>query len=173
MTDALTVRLVTCEHTAAGWPDFVSAAIRGGEMGFEFSHCEILIDGALVGAHADGGVQARALDYDKAIWAAQVFVTLPSTPEQMAIARAFIKSELGKPYDFQAIKEMALGAVTGEAPNWPDSPTRICSAFVTALLLACGWIKGAPATVRLATPRDVAAACAALAPMGQIERQAA
>jgi hypothetical protein len=62
---------------------------------------------------------------------------------------------------------MADGVVTGEAPNWPDSPSWICSALITAGLLTAEIIKAAPATVRLATPRDVLVACSALTIIGE------
>ena len=50
-----------------------------------------------------------------------------------------------------AIAEMADGFVTGEAPNWPTKPSWICSALQTAAMLTAGIIKGAPATIELAT----------------------
>ena len=145
--------------------DIVSRIIRGGELGFPYQHVEAQMpDGTLLGAHASGGVQARAGDYDKS-YLQDLYVTVPCPPDAGAIFRDFLKSQLGKPYDMAAIAEMADGFVTGEAPSWPQSPAWICSALITAALLTAGIIKGAPATVRLATPRDVLVACAALVPI--------
>lgn len=147
--------------------DLISRVIRGGEMGFWASHVECRMpDGTLLGAHIDGGVQARPGDYDTS-WERQLFVLVPATDEQVDAFHKFLRSQVGKPYDLLAIAELADGAFTGEAPNWPDSPSWICSGLQTAALLSAGIIKAAPATVRLATPRDVLAACSALADIGQ------
>jgi hypothetical protein len=156
-----TLRFVTAS-------DLVSQAIRGGEMGFWASHVEALMpDGTLLGAHVDGGVQARARDYDKGQWTKELFVTLPCSADEDAAFEAFLRSQISKPYDLTALGEMAIGVVTGEAPDWTQSPAWICSALQTAALLTAGIIKGAPATVRLATPRDVLVACAALTAVGE------
>ena len=41
--------------------DLVSRIIKGGQMGFGYQHVEALMpDGTLLGAHIQGGVQARA-----------------------------------------------------------------------------------------------------------------
>ena len=147
--------------------DIVSRIIRGGELGFLYQHVEAkMADGTLLGAHWDGGVQARAADYDKA-YEYDLYVTIPCTDEQAATFETFLRSQVGKPYDEVAIAELADGFVTGEAPNWPNSPSWICSALQTAAILTAGIIKGAPATVRLATPRDVLVACAALTTIGE------
>jgi len=148
--------------------DLVSQAIRGGEMGFWASHVEALMPGgALLGAHFDGGVQARPRDYDKGQWTRDLFVALPCSAEQDAAFEAFLRTQICKPYDMAAIGEMAIGALTGEAPDWPNSPAWICSSLITAALLTARLVKGAPATVRLATPRDVLVACAALTAIGE------
>lgn len=150
--------------------DPVSRTIRRGEMGFWASHVEALMpDGTLLGAHYDGGVQARAADYDKGKWIQQLYVPLPCTPAQALRFTAFLESQIGKPYDLPAIEEMAIGTLTGEAPDWPRKSSWICSALQTAGLLMAGIIKGAPATVRLATPRDVLVALAALTEIGDPE----
>lgn len=162
---SITLRFVTAN-------DLISRAIRGGEMGFPFSHVECKMpDGTLLGAHAQGGVQARAADYDKA-WTKQLFVDVPCDDGEAAAFYTFLREQLGKDYDMEAICEMAEGAVTGEAPDWQNSPSWICSALQTAALLTAGIIKGAPATVRLATPRDVLVACAALTAIGVTEARA-
>ena len=147
--------------------DMVSRIIRGGELGFPYQHVEAQMpDGSLLGAHASGGVQARPADYDKD-YIQDLYVTVPCLPDAVAIFHDFLRSQIGKPYDMGAIAEMADGFVTGEAPNWPSSPSWICSALQTAAMLTAGIIKGAPATVRLATPRDVLVACAALTTIGE------
>lgn len=159
----ITLRFVTCN-------DSVSNTIRRGEMGFWASHVEALMpDGKLLGAHAAGGVQECTSDYDASLWTQQLYVPVPCGAAQTQTFEMFLKSQLGKPYDMPAIEEMALGILTGEAPNWQQKPSWICSALQTAALLMAGIIKGAPATVRLATPRDVLVAVAALVEIGTPE----
>ena len=142
--------------------DLASRIIRGAELGFTYQHVEAqMADGTLLGAHISGGVQARAADYDIA-YQQDLYVELPCADAQSVVFENFLRGQLGKPYDVLALAEMADGVLTGEAPDWPSSPSWICSALQTAALLTAGVIKGAPATVRLATPRDVLVACAAL-----------
>ena len=101
--------------------DIVSRIIRGGELGFLYQHVEARMpDGTLLGAHADGGVQARAADYDKT-YIQDLYVTVPCQPDAVATFHDFLRSQIGKPYDMKAIAEMADGFITGESPNWPGS----------------------------------------------------
>ena len=146
--------------------DLVSRIIKGGQMGFGYQHVEALMpDGALLGAHIQGGVQARAGGYDFGTFSHDLFVTIPCADAAQTAFETFLTEQIGKPYDTLAIAELADGFLTGEAPNWPASPSWICSALQTAATITAGIIKGAPATVRLATPRDVLCMCAALVPL--------
>jgi hypothetical protein len=147
----------------------VSRVIRGAELGLAYSQVEAVTpDGLFLGALSGGGVQSRPSSYDTT-WSQQLFVDAPATDPQAAAFDSFLQSKIDLPYDMTAIAEMADGALTGEAPNWPAANAYTCSALVTAALLTAGLIKGAPATVRLATPRDVLVACAALTPIGAPE----
>ena len=66
------LRFVTCS-------DAVSAGIRAGEYGYWASHTEaVMPDGTLLGAHYDGGVQARKPGYDAAIMVRELIVALTS-----------------------------------------------------------------------------------------------
>lgn len=144
----------------------VSRTIAGAELGFWADHVEALTpDGTLLGAHAKGGVQARPKGYDGADYAQDLYVTLPATDIKSAAFYATLASQIGKPYDMAAIGEMAVGVLAGEAPDWQTSPSWICSALQIAALLTAGIVHAAPATVRLATPRDVMMMCAALVPI--------
>jgi hypothetical protein len=156
-----TLRFVTAN-------DLVSQAIRGGEMGFWASHVEALMyDGTLLGAHFDGGVLARPRGYDRGKWSRELFVTLPPVGDDLeAVGEAWLRAQIGKPYDIDAIGEMAIGILRGEAPKWKEAEAFICSALMTGYLLMTKSFKSAPATVRLATPRDVLVGCAALTPIG-------
>ncbi len=157
---AVTLRFVT-------GGDLISYVIRGGEMGFWASHVECRMpDGTLLGAHSDGGVQARAANYDAATCTRQLFVDVPATQAQADAAHQFLTAQIGKPYDEMAVAEMAVGVLTGEAPDWTRSAAWICSAVQLAALLTAGIVRAAPTTVRLATPRDVLMACAGLVAVG-------
>jgi hypothetical protein len=101
--------------------------------------------------------------------ATNTVVDVPASDSEASAFYDFLRSKIGLPYDMMAIAEMADGALTGEAPSWPSANSYICSALQTAALLTAGLIKGAPATVRLSTPRDVLVACAALTPIGTPE----
>lgn len=163
--------MITLRFVTAG--DLISRAIRGGELGFWASHVECRMpDGTLLGAHADGGVASRPADYDKS-WTQQMFVDVPCRDDQAAAFHAFLLEQVGKPYDMEAICELADGFLTGEARDWSDPPSWICSALQTASLLTAGIIMAAPAGVRLATPRDVLVACAALVILPALELRTA
>ena len=150
--------------------DLFSRIIRGAEMGFTWSHVESVTPGGLyLGSVIQGGVQARPSDYDKGQWTQELFVDLPATDGQSQAFYAFLVSQVGKKYDEEAIGEMAIGELTGEAPDWANASSWICSALQTAALLTAGIVKAAPATVRLATPRDVLCMCSALTNVGKAQ----
>lgn len=159
---AITLRFVTCS-------DFASGIIRRGEMGFWVSHVEALTpDGKLLGAHDDGGVQARAADYDAGQWTLELFVDLPATDDQAAAFYAFLNAQIGKPYDKAAIAAMGEGELSGMAcAPGNDDAAFICSALIVAGLMAAGLVKSAPSSVRLTTPRDVLQMAGALFAIGE------
>jgi hypothetical protein len=115
--------------------DAVSLGIRAREN-FPFSHVEaVMPDGNYLGAHADGGVTARAPGYDAAYLERELFVDLPETaPAQAEAFHAFLARHIGEPYDFASI----LGfVVPGVALH--QARHVICSAFMTLGLRQCGW----------------------------------
>ena len=147
-------------------PDIISRIIKGAELGFHYQHVEALMaDGTLLGAHMDGGVQARPANYDAGTFTKDLFVKVPCGDAAASTFESFLRLQLGKPYDMVAIAELADGFLSGEAPSWPESPSWICSALQTAALLTAGIVHAAPASVRLSTPRDVLMMCAALGPV--------
>lgn len=95
--------------------DPLSKLIRmqaGVSMPFTPSHAEALSqDGSVyIGAHYDGGIQARPVGYDAASLMtlpdgskSERIVSLPCTPEQEAAFYAFVTSKIGEPYDWKAI----------------------------------------------------------------------
>jgi uncharacterized protein YycO len=140
----ITLRFVTCN-------DPVSYTIRAFEYGFWASHAEALMpDGTLLGAHADGGVQARNHDYDAGKFTKELYVSIPATPAMTDSFHSFLRSQIGKPYDFEAI----AGIVAQR--NWRNDDSWFCSELVAAALAHCGWFASELATeFNHLTPRDL------------------
>ena len=107
--------------------DLTSRVIRLAEYGFWATHVETLMpDGSLLGAHAIGGVQARPKGYDRGKFWKQLFVPIPATPEQTDGFHTFLRAQIGKPYDFEAI----LGIVAQR--DWRKDKAWMCSELVAA-----------------------------------------
>jgi hypothetical protein len=140
----ITLRFVTCN-------DAISAGIRAAEYGFWASHVEALMpDGTLLGAHVDGGVLARVHDYDKGKFTRQQYVQIPTEPCVAGAFHAFLREQLGKPYDIAAILAFPLGR------DWQRPDAWFCSELQAAALAACGWFSSALATeFNHITPRDL------------------
>jgi len=131
-----------------------------GEDGFPYQHVEcVMPDGTLLGAHLDGGVMARPADYDAGKYQSDLRVSIPATAAQEAAFYAFLRAQLGKPYDLQEIGSIIVGVVTGSAPDWTQTLSWICSELQTKAALAAGVIKSAVAD---STPRDCLVWCGAL-----------
>ena len=131
--------------------DFVSRAIRAGEYGFWASHVEAQMpDGTLLGAHLDGGVEARPAGYDQGEFTRELYVHLPATTPQDDAFHAFLRAQIGKPYDLTAIEALALGR------DWTTPDSWFCSELQAAALRTCGWFASDLATqAAKITPRDL------------------
>lgn len=140
----ITIRFVT----TAGDP--VSEGIRRFEYGFWATHVEALMpDGTLLGAHAEGGVQARPRDYDKGKFSQEMFLSIPATPAETESFHQFMREQVGKPYDFLGIAGLAL------ARDWQNPDAWFCSELVAAGLSHCGIFPPHLATeFNHVTPRD-------------------
>lgn len=131
--------------------DPVSAGIRAAEYGFWASHAEALMpDGTLLGAHYDGGVQARKHDYDKSQFSQELYVQIPAAPDMTDKFHAFLRAQLGKPYDMEAIVAFVMRR------DWQEPDSWFCSELQAAALVACGWFSAPLATeFNHITPRDL------------------
>jgi len=143
--------------------DFASKLIRlqaGVSMPFTPSHAEAVSqDGqSYIGAHLDGGIRARPIDYDAGELLtlpdgskSERVVSLPCTPGQEAAFYAFVNSKIGEPYDWKSILSFI-----DPAENLHDLDHIICSAFMTYALRACGFFTW-PLTVPFhhISPRDL------------------
>lgn len=104
------------------------------DTGGLYSHAECVTpDGKYLGAHADGGVQARPSDYDKGQFDRELFVDLPADDAMTAAFYAWAVKHIGEPYDFAAIRGFVLHM------NDHDKGKVICSALMTLCLRDCGW----------------------------------
>lgn len=129
----------------------VSTAIRTAQFGFWATHVEaVMPDGTLLGAHYDGGVQARAADYDRGTFTREQFVDLPATVEQTDGFHAFLRAQVGKPYDVEAIAAFVARR------DWQEPDAWFCSELQAAALVDCGWFASPLATeFSHITPRDL------------------
>jgi hypothetical protein len=138
------LRFVTCH-------DAISFGIRAFEYGFWASHTEaVMPDGTLLGAHYEGGVQARPADYDFGKSVREEIVSLPADDAMTDKFHAFLRAQVGKPYDLESI--VALVA----RRDWQAPDSWFCSELIAAALVACGWFTAPLATeFNHITPRDL------------------
>lgn len=154
---SIILRFVTCH-------DAISAGIRLGEYGFWASHVEaVMPDGTFLGAHAAGGVQARAADYDRGEWTKQLFVHIPTTDEQAAAFHEFLRAQLGKSYDLTAIEALVAQR------DWREPDSWFCSELQTAALESAGLLLELAADVWKITPRDLLLVLSGALTVGQPE----
>jgi hypothetical protein len=141
----ITLRFVTTRG------DAISDGIRRFEYGYWATHVEALMpDGALLGAHADGGVLARNHDYDKGQFTQEEYVTIRATADETDSFHTFLRAQVGKPYDFFGVAGIALGRI------WQDPGKWFCSELIAAALCHCGVFPPHLATeFNHITPRDV------------------
>lgn len=116
------------------------------------SHTEMLSrDGkSYIGAHIEGGIQARPVGYDAATMKAELLLDLG--PEDDDAAYSYMESKIGEPYDWASIIDFLLPV------NWHLQNHVICSAFMTLTLrkkLFFPWPIAVPA--HMVSPRDLLA----------------
>ena len=139
----ITLRFVTAD-------DIISAGIRAAEYGFWASHVECLTsDNTLLGAHVDGGVQARKRDYDTGKFTKEEFVNLPLNNTMTTKFLEFLNNQIGKPYDLSAITAFVVGR------NWRETDSWFCSELQAAALENSGWFNTLATEVNHITPRDL------------------
>jgi hypothetical protein len=104
------------------------------DTGGLYSHVEAVTpDGKYLGAHIDGGVQARPADYDAGQFVRELFVALPADDAMTARFYHYLAAVVGEPYDF--------GAIAGFITHFDLRLQHrvICSALQTLALRGCGW----------------------------------
>jgi len=134
-----------------GGNDLISRGISAAEYGFWAIHTEaVMPDGTLLGAHYQDGVQARPADYDKGKFTRDLIVPIPVDDATADKFHAFLRSQIGKPYDIEAIVAFVARR------DWQAPDSWFCSELQAAALAACGWFTSDLATqFNHITPRDL------------------
>lgn len=135
--------------------DAVSLLIRAGEHDGDCpTHAEaVMPDESLLGSHFIGGVMIRPKGYDASPVTApplrDLVVALDTTPDQEDAWWAFLRAQVGKPYDVTAIAGLALNRDWRAADSW------FCSELMAAGLEACGYVGKLSSTDNHISPRDL------------------
>jgi hypothetical protein len=143
------------------------------ELGFWATQAEALAPEEgfwLLGARLDGGVAKRLKGYDASKASYELYVGIPVVNQQATEFYAFLEGQIGKPYDEAAVRLLARDALMLDARDEEqplDAPQWTASALIAAALIVAGVVKATPTNLRLTTPRDVAAMCGALVPLGE------
>jgi hypothetical protein len=141
MPSAIRIRFVTGN-------DLISNAIRAGERDGWVTHVEAVAPGGcLIGAHFDGGVQARPPGYDRSSMSRELFVDLEC--ENPDAFHSFLNAQIGKPYDLAAVVGYGL------ARDWRKSDAWFCSELIAAALEECGYLPRLSAPDYHISPRDL------------------
>ena len=115
-------------------------------------------DGTLLGAHYDGGVQARPSDYDANTWEWQQIVEVSATEDQAGTCFDFLTAQVGKHYDLHAVADIAVAwAKPGvfrpiRANDWRDPTQWFCSELVAAALEEAGLLYQLATQISCVTP---------------------
>ena len=116
-----------------------------------WSHVDaILSDGSLLGARSDkvggqpAGVHVRPPGYER--WVRTQVVDIPSTPTEDFLWERWLRTQIGAPYDQQAIISFALGRRSHGEGRW------ICSALQTGALYQVRKLHGLPVPDSQVTP---------------------
>jgi hypothetical protein len=121
--------------------------VRGADVGADliawfshggYSHVDIVLpDGRLLGARSDRvggappGVQIRDAAYVEGCEVLRV--AIECAPEMAATFEAFVRGQIGKPYDVEGIAGFIVGR------DWRDDSAWFCSELASAGLEHCGY----------------------------------
>lgn len=139
----LEIRLVTDKTWA-------SAAIRYLSWS-PWSHVDVvMLDGRLVGAHLQDGVQIRPATYGAFTAAKRKYIEVTGT--QCRLAMNFALSQVGKPYDKTGIANFFLH----RQRDWREDDSWWCSEYAAAVFEAGGVQLFSPdVPMTEITPRDI------------------
>lgn len=129
-------------------PDPASLAIKLFERGWAAHVDAVMPDGTLLGARFSGGVAIRPPNYITATKVERV--SLNTTQQEEDDFYAFLKTQLGKPYDVKAIAAFAVER------DWREPDSWFCSELQARALEVCGFFPRPLANaVNEITPRDL------------------
>ena len=114
----ITLRFVTSDS-------FISKAIRDLTHS-PYSHVEFALPEGYLGAHIDGGVMLRPLDYEKP--SAELFLEVDVPDAAWPRIMGFAKAQIGKPYDTSGI----FGFIAPGQRDWKEPDSWFCSELVAA-----------------------------------------
>ena len=114
-------------------PGLFSALVKYAQFGFRQTHVEaILPDGRSIASWFYGGVQVKPAGYDVGAYSHELRVSITCTEAQQAAFYAFMRSQIGKPYDALAIVAFAAGR------DWQEPDSWFCSELIAAALVEAG-----------------------------------
>lgn len=112
-------------------PGIFNWACSIAQYGFWCTHVEcVMPDGTYLGAISDG-VKARPSDYDAGKFSREQFIHVGIAPEHESSFYAFLRGEVGKPYDKGAIWSF-YGKRDGR--DWQEPDSWFCSELMAAAL---------------------------------------
>lgn len=107
-------------------------------------------DGTYLGAMGDG-VKVRANGYDAGGFSQEFFLDVKASPDNEEIFYAFIKSQIGKPYDTWAVISFFY-----PSRDWQEADSWDCSELLATALSECGILPQHMAVkFSRITPRDL------------------
>lgn len=134
-------------------PGIFNWACSIAQYGWPYTHVEtVMPDGTLLGAMSDG-VKARPSGYDAGKYLDEMYVHVSATPQQEAAYYAFLRSQIGKPYDTWAIISFYSKR---QGRDWQAPDSWFCSELQGDGFVECGrfpqWMAN---MVSRLTPRDL------------------
>lgn len=135
--------MITLQFVTSTWSP-ASAFIRYWTFS-EYSHVDFVMpDGQLLGSHLSGGVKVRPANYAHFSKVLRVTADVPDSVLEAAV------SQIGKPYDWQAIVNFFAQR------DWREDDSWFCSELVAWSFEKAGYPLFNPATqVWRLTPRDL------------------
>ena len=116
-------------------PGLFNRLCQFAQYGFPYTHCDaVMPDGRYLGARLFGGVQARDPGEDVGTVLREHFVDLRATDAQADAFYAFLRGQIGAPYDPIQIVYFFVGR------NWQDPNAWSCSELIAAAKVACGLV---------------------------------
>ena len=157
----LRLRFVTCSNLA-------SSTIRAAQLGWPYTHVDVVVPGGYLGARLAGGVAVRPIGYDAGAGTRERFFTVAVDEAAAEAFHAYLAAQVGKPYDLAAIADFAKAVLyhsdRERAPGaWLEPDRWFCSELAAAALIHAGILAGLAAEARQVTPQNLAFALSAIA----------